>query len=176
MSHGSVSMGCMSALIRSWDHNNNFTCSHHYFKSAGARHWHLRQCLCEHAVSVADICTLSDLKSRNTTLGIGLHLQGQAVVSRSLVFAAVVLAIIHVDMVQLQEAHQISGCLQRGRQRRMHDFRITWGIETSLQAHLTSLDWLVVKKHAGLKSKLHINGLKVLFGAHAVFVLEWSCS
>lgn len=85
----------------------------------------LRQCLYEHAVSVADICTLSDLKSRNTTFGIGLHLQGQAVVSRSLVFAAVVLAIIHVNMVQLQEAHQISGCLQRGGQRRMHDFRIT---------------------------------------------------
>lgn len=41
------------------------------------------------------------------------HLQGQAVVCGSLVFAAVVLAIVHVNMVQLQEAHQVSGCLQR---------------------------------------------------------------
>lgn len=38
-------------------------------------------------------------------------LQSQAVVSRSLVFAAVVLAIIHINMVQLQEAYKISGCL-----------------------------------------------------------------
>lgn len=38
-------------------------------------------------------------------------LQGQAVVSRSLVFAAIVLAVIHVHVVQLQEAHQIPGCL-----------------------------------------------------------------
>lgn len=51
-------------------------------------------------------------------IGRVLHLQGQAVVSGSLVFAAVVLAVIHVHMVQLQEAHKISGCLQRGRQRR----------------------------------------------------------
>ena len=51
------------------------------------------------------------------------HLQGQAVVSRRLVFAAVVLAVIHVHMVQLQEAHQISGRLQRGR----HGGRVdTW--------------------------------------------------
>lgn len=49
--------------------------------------------------------------------GAGLHLQGQAVVSGSLVFAAVVLAVVHVNMVQLQEAHEISGRLQRGRQR-----------------------------------------------------------
>lgn len=42
-----------------------------------------------------------------------LHLQGQAVVCGSLVFTAVVLAIVHVNMVQLQEAHQVSGCLQR---------------------------------------------------------------
>lgn len=42
----------------------------------------------------------------------GLHLQGQAVVGRSLVFAAVVLAIVDVDMIQLQEAHEISGRLQ----------------------------------------------------------------
>lgn len=38
-------------------------------------------------------------------------LQGQAVVSGSLVFAAVVLAVIHVNMIQLQEAHEISGRL-----------------------------------------------------------------
>lgn len=38
-------------------------------------------------------------------------LQGQAVVSGSFVFAAVVLPVIHVNMVQLQEAHEISGCL-----------------------------------------------------------------
>lgn len=38
-------------------------------------------------------------------------LQGQAVVSRSLVFAAVVLAVVHVHVVQLQEAHEISGRL-----------------------------------------------------------------
>lgn len=43
------------------------------------------------------------------------HLQGQAVVSGSLVFAAVVLTIIHVNMIQLQEAYKISGRLQRGR-------------------------------------------------------------
>lgn len=47
-----------------------------------------------------------------------LHLQGQAVVCGGFVFAAVVLAIVHVNMVQLQEAHQISGCLQRNR--KMH--------------------------------------------------------
>lgn len=52
-------------------------------------------------------------------IGAGLHLQGQAVVSGSLVFAAVVLAVIHVNMVQLQEAYKISGCLQGGRQRKM---------------------------------------------------------
>lgn len=38
-------------------------------------------------------------------------LEGQAVVGRGLVFAAVVLPVIHVHMVQLQEAHQISGRL-----------------------------------------------------------------
>lgn len=41
------------------------------------------------------------------------HLQCQAVVSRSLVLAAVVLTVIHVNVVQLQEAHEISGRLQR---------------------------------------------------------------
>lgn len=49
------------------------------------------------------------------------HLQRQAVVSRSFVFAAVVLAIIHVNMVQLQEAHKIPGRLQRARHRRQED-------------------------------------------------------
>lgn len=47
----------------------------------------------------------------------GIHLQGQAVVSGSFVFAAVVLPVIHVNMVQLQEAHEISGCLWRKRGR-----------------------------------------------------------
>lgn len=42
-----------------------------------------------------------------------LHLQGQAVVCGGFVFAAVVLAIVDVNMVQLQKAHQISGCLRR---------------------------------------------------------------
>lgn len=42
-----------------------------------------------------------------------LHLQGQAVVCRGFVFAAVVLAIVDVNMVQLQKAHQISGCLRK---------------------------------------------------------------
>ena len=46
-----------------------------------------------------------------TDIATGLHLQGQAVVSGGLVLAAVVLAIIHVNMVQLQEAHKISGRL-----------------------------------------------------------------
>jgi len=50
--------------------------------------------------------------------GQGPHLQGQAVVGGSLVFAAVVLAVVHVHVVQLQEAREISGCLQRARQRR----------------------------------------------------------
>lgn len=51
-------------------------------------------------------------RSLGTDLRVGLHLQGQAVVSGSLVFAAVVLPVIHVDMVQLQEADEISGRLQ----------------------------------------------------------------
>lgn len=45
-----------------------------------------------------------------------LHLQGQAVVGGGLVLAAVVLAVVDVDMVQLQEAHQISGCLLKDTQ------------------------------------------------------------
>lgn len=59
-------------------------------------------------------------KEEKEEAGTGLHLQGQAVVGRSLVFAAVVLPVIHVNMVQLQEAHQISGRLQRGRHGRTH--------------------------------------------------------
>lgn len=46
-------------------------------------------------------------------VGKKLHLEGQAVVCGGLVFAAVVLAIVHINMVQLQEAHQVSGCLHR---------------------------------------------------------------
>lgn len=41
------------------------------------------------------------------------HLQGQAVVCGGFVFAAVVLAVVDVNMVQLQKAHQISGCLRK---------------------------------------------------------------
>lgn len=59
---------------------------------------------------------------------IGLHLQGQAVVSRSLVFAAVVLPVIHVNMVQLQEAHKISGRLQI----ETHTLTMTWCIDAWL--------------------------------------------
>lgn len=46
-------------------------------------------------------------------VGKKLYLEGQAVVCGGLVFAAVVLAIVHVNMVQLQEAHQVSGGLHR---------------------------------------------------------------
>lgn len=38
-------------------------------------------------------------------------LQSQAVVGGSLVFGAVVLSVVHVNMVQLQETHQVSGRL-----------------------------------------------------------------
>lgn len=62
------------------------------------------------------------------------HLQDQAVVGRSLVFAAVVLAVINVHMVQLQEAHQISGCLQRGSQRR--GFRTGCDVCEVLKMHM----------------------------------------
>lgn len=42
-----------------------------------------------------------------------LYLQSQAVVRRSFVFAAIVLPIIDINVVQLQEAHKISGCLRK---------------------------------------------------------------
>lgn len=77
-----------------------------------------------------------------------LHLQGQAVVCGGFVFAAVVLAIVDVNMVQLQEAHQISGCLQKDtrwwiaaaalcRIEKLcvvHNARIRWGVMTLLEA------------------------------------------
>lgn len=40
------------------------------------------------------------------------HLQDHAVVSWGFVFAAVVLTQVHINMIQLQEANQVSGGLQ----------------------------------------------------------------
>lgn len=57
-----------------------------------------------------DIITAQILDVLGLLLDLGM-LEGQAVVSGSLVFTTVVLAVIHINMVQLQEANKISGCL-----------------------------------------------------------------
>lgn len=59
--------------------------------------------------------------NRDKNVSRGVYLQGQAVVRRSLILAAVVLAIIYINMVQLKEAHEISGRLQRKRQKKKQD-------------------------------------------------------
>lgn len=109
-----------------WSNGSKFSwvaCLLYYFKSAGRETPTMPLSALTCCTSVATtFAPFSDLKSQNATLsppGGGLHLQGQAVVSWGLVFAAVVLPIIHVNVVQLQEAHQISGRLHRERERRM---------------------------------------------------------
>lgn len=44
-----------------------------------------------------------------------VYLQHHAVVCRSLVLALVVLAVVDVNVIQLQKTHQISGCLNKHR-------------------------------------------------------------
>lgn len=69
-----------------------------------------------------------------------IYLQDHAVICRSLIFALVVLAKIDINMIQLQETHQVSGCLNKNKEKltEYYGSSVSWQLIEMLSLSLSS--------------------------------------